>query len=57
MANKNKVTKTFELIIQGSSAEELDENILRLACEIKDRREAARRQRVLDFMRGKNARS
>ena len=56
MKNKNQITKTFELIIQGSSAEELDEQILRLACEIKDKKEAARRQRVLDFMRGKNAR-
>ena len=54
--SKTKITATFEITIQGSSAEELDEQILRLACAIKDRKEAARKQRVLDFMRGKNAR-
>lgn len=46
----------FSVLITGSTTEELDDNILRLACDIRERREAARKQRVVDYMRGKGGR-
>ena len=51
MSTKNE-TK-YSVKIEGKTPEELDDNVLRLACEIKDRREAVRKQRVVDYMRGK----
>lgn len=58
MKDKKNVVpvKTYSVTIEGSTPEELDEMILRAALDIRERRDAARRQRVVDFMRGKNAR-
>ena len=46
----------YSYFVFGSTPEELDEMILRAALDIRERRDAARRQRMVDFMRGKNAR-
>lgn len=49
--------KTIYCVIAvGETNEDIDDAVLRLACEIKERREAARKQRVVDYMRGKGGR-
>ena len=58
MKDKKNLTpvKTYSVTIEGSTPEELDEMVLRAALDVHERRDAARRQRIVDFMRGKNAR-